>query len=69
LKLLRDGELQDLAIEPSGELFELRTQCEHFAAVCAGDDEPLITPDEAALAVAICWAAERSIQSGVPEKI
>jgi myo-inositol 2-dehydrogenase / D-chiro-inositol 1-dehydrogenase len=67
---LWDGErLGGIPIEASGELFELETEIAHFAAVCRGEAEPSITPDEAARAVSICLAAERSIRSGEAERI
>lgn len=69
LKLVVNGRLEELRIEPSGEFFELRTQFAHFLAVCRGETRPVITPEEAALAVAVCWAAERSIQTGMPESL
>jgi len=69
LKLVREGRLEDIPIAPSGELFELRTQLRHFAAVIRGEAAPVITPEEGALAVALCEAAERSIQSGGVETL
>jgi myo-inositol 2-dehydrogenase/D-chiro-inositol 1-dehydrogenase len=69
LKLFRDGALRDLAIAPSGEFFELRSELAQFEACCRGQASPVITPDEAALAVKICWAAERSITSGSQEPL
>jgi myo-inositol 2-dehydrogenase/D-chiro-inositol 1-dehydrogenase len=69
LKLFRDGALRDLEIAPSGEFFELRAELAQFAACCGGQASPVITPEEAALAVKICWAAERSITSGAPEPL
>lgn len=66
LLLSREGRLEELAVEPSGELHELRVQMAHFAAYCAGQVKPAITVGEAALAVAVCWAAERSIETGLP---
>jgi myo-inositol 2-dehydrogenase/D-chiro-inositol 1-dehydrogenase len=67
---LWDGEsLGTIPIEASGELFELETELGHFAAVCRGETAPIITPDEAARAVSICMAAERSIRSGEAERI
>jgi myo-inositol 2-dehydrogenase/D-chiro-inositol 1-dehydrogenase len=66
---LFDGErLGEIPIESSGEFFELRAEMAHFAAVCAGQATPVMTPAEAARAVAICWAAERSIRSGEAER-
>ena len=65
LQLYRqDGALEDLPIAASGEFFELRAEMAHFLAVCQGREPLVITAGEAALAVAVCWAAERSIQSG-----
>ncbi|MGH9660332.1 MAG: Gfo/Idh/MocA family protein, partial [Bryobacteraceae bacterium] len=69
LKMARDGAVRELPVEPSGELHELRAQIAHFAAVCRGEAAPLITPEEAMLAVAVCEAAERSIRSGLPERV
>jgi myo-inositol 2-dehydrogenase / D-chiro-inositol 1-dehydrogenase len=69
LKVVHEGRLQDIPIAPSGELFELRTQLGHFADVIRGDAQPAITPQEAALAVTLCEAAERSIQTGRPETL
>ena len=69
LKLFRGGALQDLEIAPSGESFELRAELARFAACCRGEASPVITPEEAALAVKVCWAAERSITSGLPEPL
>jgi myo-inositol 2-dehydrogenase/D-chiro-inositol 1-dehydrogenase len=69
LKLFREGRLEDLRIAPSGEFYELRTEMAQFAACCRGAATPVITPEEAALAVAICYAAERSIASGVPQPL
>jgi len=69
LKLFDGERLGEIAIESSGELFELETELAHFAAVCRGEAQPAITPDEAARAVAICIAAERSIRSGEAERI
>src|SRR5260370_4392803 len=63
LGVAREGVLRDIPIEASGELFELRWQWRHFAAVIRGEIAPAIAPDEAALAVAVCEAAERSIAS------
>lgn len=61
LKLFRGGKLEDLPIAPSGESFELRAELARFVAACEGRQELPITPREAALAVEICWAAEKSI--------
>src|SRR5882724_7636066 len=69
LKLVREGRLEDIPIATSGELFELRAELRHFAAVIRGEAAPAITPEDGALAVAVCEAAERSIQSGGEEKI
>ena len=69
LKLARNGRVEEIPIAPSGELFELRAQLAHFAAAIRGETHPAITAEEAALAVAVCEAAERSIQSGGPEAI
>jgi predicted dehydrogenase len=69
LKLVRDGRLEDIPIAASGELFELRAELRHFAAVIRGETAPAITPEEAALAVAVCEAAEHSIESGRVETI
>jgi predicted dehydrogenase len=69
LKLVREGSLRNVPIAASGELFELRAQIRHFAAVIRGEVAPMITPEEAALAVILCEAAERSIQSGCLETI
>jgi myo-inositol 2-dehydrogenase/D-chiro-inositol 1-dehydrogenase len=69
LRLFRDGRLEELAIAASGEFYELRTEMRQFADACRGAASPVITPEEAARAVAICWAAERSIVSGVAETI
>ena len=69
LKLVREGRLEDMPIAASGELFELRAELRHFAAVIRGETAPTITTEEAALAVALCEAAERSIQSGAVETI
>jgi myo-inositol 2-dehydrogenase/D-chiro-inositol 1-dehydrogenase len=69
LKLARDGRVAEIPIASSGELFELRAQLAHFARVIRGETQPAITAEEAALAVAVCEAAERSIQSGRPEAI
>jgi predicted dehydrogenase len=69
LKLVRDGRIEEIPIAPSGELFELRTEIRHFAAVIRGETAPAITPEEASLAVALCEAAERSIQSGTVEAL
>jgi myo-inositol 2-dehydrogenase / D-chiro-inositol 1-dehydrogenase len=67
---LYDGErIGEIEIEASGEFFELRTELAHFAALCKGETDPIITPAEAARAVAICWAAERSIRSGEAERL
>jgi len=69
LKVVREGRLEDIAIAASGELFELRAELRHFAAVIRGETAPAIAPEEAALAVAVCEAAERSIESGRVETI
>ncbi|MGH9720450.1 MAG: Gfo/Idh/MocA family protein [Bryobacteraceae bacterium] len=69
LKLARDGRLEDIPIDPTGEYHELRAQMAHLAAVARGECKPIITPEEAALAVSVCWAAERSARSGLPENI
>jgi predicted dehydrogenase len=69
LKVSRDGALRDVPIAASGELFELRAQWKHFAAVLRGDAAPAITAGEGALAVALCEAAERSIRSGRIEDV
>jgi myo-inositol 2-dehydrogenase/D-chiro-inositol 1-dehydrogenase len=69
LKLFRGERFEDVSIAASGEFFELRAEMAHFAAVCRGEAQPAIAPEEAALAVSICWAAERSIQSGQPEAL
>jgi myo-inositol 2-dehydrogenase/D-chiro-inositol 1-dehydrogenase len=69
LKLVREGRLQEIPIANSGELFELRTQLRHFAAVIRGEAAPAIASEEAAAAVAVCEAAERSIQSGRVETL
>src|SRR5260370_27337681 len=45
LKLASEGVLQDIPIEASGELFELRAQCRHFAAVIRGATAPAITAE------------------------
>jgi myo-inositol 2-dehydrogenase / D-chiro-inositol 1-dehydrogenase len=67
---LFDGErMGEIAIEASGEFFELRSELAHFLAVCRGEAEPVISPAEAARAVAVCWAAERSIRSGEAERL
>jgi myo-inositol 2-dehydrogenase/D-chiro-inositol 1-dehydrogenase len=67
---LWDGErLGEIEIEASGELFELDSEIAHFVEVCAGRRDPIITPDEAARAVALCLAAERSIRSGEAERV
>ena len=68
LKLFDGERLGEIAIEASGEWFELRAEIAHFAQVCAGEAEPVISPAEAARAVAICEAAERSIRSGEAER-
>jgi myo-inositol 2-dehydrogenase / D-chiro-inositol 1-dehydrogenase len=69
LKLIREGHLEHIPIAPSGELFELRAELRHFAAVIRGETAPAITPEEGALAVAVCEAAERSIQTGRVETL
>lgn len=69
LKLFDGKSLSEVAIEASGEFFELRSEMRHFVALCRGETTPIITPDEAARAVAICWAAERSVHSGQAERI
>jgi myo-inositol 2-dehydrogenase/D-chiro-inositol 1-dehydrogenase len=69
LKRVRDARLEDIPIAPSGELFELRAEMRHFAAVIRGEIAPRITPEEGALAVTLCEAAERSIESGGIEKL
>lgn len=69
LKLFRDGALEDLPIAASGEFFELRAELAQFRDCCAGTASPVIHPHEAARAVHICWAAERSIASGAPEPL
>ena len=69
LKLFDGERIGEIAIEASGEWFELRAEVAHFAAVCRGDEDPIITPTEAARAVSICEAAERSIRSGEAERI
>jgi predicted dehydrogenase len=69
LKLFDGERLGEIEIARSGELFELRTEIAHFLQVCRGEAEPMITPGEAARAVAICEAAERSIRSGEAERI
>jgi myo-inositol 2-dehydrogenase/D-chiro-inositol 1-dehydrogenase len=62
-----DGErLREVPIALSGEFFELRAQMARFAAVCRGEAELPITPEEAALAVRICYAAEESIRRQAP---
>jgi myo-inositol 2-dehydrogenase/D-chiro-inositol 1-dehydrogenase len=64
---LFDGErLRQIPIAASGEFFELRAQMACFAAVCQGQAALPITPEEAAMAVKICYAAEASIASGLP---
>jgi myo-inositol 2-dehydrogenase / D-chiro-inositol 1-dehydrogenase len=65
LKLARGGQLEELPIALCGEFFELRSELAHFAAVCRGEARPIITPQEAALSVSLCWAAEQSIRTGV----
>jgi myo-inositol 2-dehydrogenase/D-chiro-inositol 1-dehydrogenase len=69
LRLFHDGKLEELPIAPSGEFYELRTELAQFADSCAGAAAPIISPEEAAMAVEICWAAEQSIVSAAPEKI
>lgn len=69
LKLFQSGKLEELPISLSGEFFELRAQMAHFLAVCRDGAAPVITLEEAALAVSICWAAERSIQTGRAEPV
>ena len=69
LKLFRNGTLEELPIAASGESFELRTELSRFAAACRGGAGPPITPEEAALGVRICHAAEASIASGQAEAI
>jgi myo-inositol 2-dehydrogenase/D-chiro-inositol 1-dehydrogenase len=61
VKLFRGQALEEIPIAPSGESFELRAELARFAAACDGREALPITPREAALAVAICWAAEKSI--------
>lgn len=61
LQLFRGAGLEDIPIAASGEFFELRAEIARFAAACRGEQAPPITPAEAALSVAICWAAEKSI--------
>jgi predicted dehydrogenase len=69
LKLFDGERMGEIAIEASGEWFELRAEIGHFAALCRGEEQPVITPAEAARAVAICEAAERSIRSGEAERV
>ncbi len=69
LQLCRDRQLRSVPIEASGEFFELRAELAHFLAVCRNEAAPVISPEEAALAVEISWAAERSIRSCQPERI
>jgi myo-inositol 2-dehydrogenase/D-chiro-inositol 1-dehydrogenase len=69
LKLFRRGTLEEIAIAPSGEFFELRAEMAQFAGCCATGAPAAISPEEAAQAVEICQAAERSIASGAAEPI
>jgi myo-inositol 2-dehydrogenase/D-chiro-inositol 1-dehydrogenase len=64
LKLFRGAGLEEVPIAASGEFFELRAEMARFAASCRGEAPPAISPQEAALAVSICWAAEESIRTG-----
>ena len=66
VKLFRGQALEEIPIAPSGESFELRAELARFAAACDGREALPITPREAALAVAICWAAEKSIELCTP---
>lgn len=69
LKLFRGGRLEEIPIAASGEFFELRAELAHFREVCAGRAALVITPEEAAFNIAMCWAAERSIASGKAESV
>jgi hypothetical protein len=69
LKLFDGERLGEIAIASSGELFELKAEVAHFLSVCRGEAPAVITPTEAARAVVICEAAERSIRSGEAERI
>ena len=40
------------------------TQMKHFSAVLAGNDDPIVSPGDAAAAVGICEAIEASIRTG-----
>jgi myo-inositol 2-dehydrogenase/D-chiro-inositol 1-dehydrogenase len=69
LKLFDGEALSEIAIEADGVEEQLRAEFAHFAAVCAGTAEPAITSGDAARAVAMCEAAERSIRSGEAERV
>jgi myo-inositol 2-dehydrogenase/D-chiro-inositol 1-dehydrogenase len=66
LKLSDGQHLRDIPITLSGEFFELRAQMARFDEVCRGKATLPIAPEEAALAVRICYAAEQSIAAGSP---
>jgi myo-inositol 2-dehydrogenase / D-chiro-inositol 1-dehydrogenase len=67
---LWDGErLGEIPIEASGPLSELRAELAYFVQACRSMIVPVITAAEAARAVALCHAAERSIRSGEAERV
>jgi hypothetical protein len=68
LELFDGNRLSEVPMEAFGEFFELRSEMRHFVDVCRGEATQIITPDEAARAVAICWAAECSVRSGKAER-
>jgi myo-inositol 2-dehydrogenase/D-chiro-inositol 1-dehydrogenase len=69
LKLFDGDAMSEISIEQDGVEEQLRAEFAHFAEVCVGRAEPVITPAEAARAVAMCEAAERSIRSGEAERV
>jgi myo-inositol 2-dehydrogenase / D-chiro-inositol 1-dehydrogenase len=69
LQLFDGREMKHLPIESSGEFFELRSELAHIVDVCRKQAKPVISAEEAALAVKVSWAAEHSIRSGQPEHI
>jgi myo-inositol 2-dehydrogenase/D-chiro-inositol 1-dehydrogenase len=59
----RGGEVETVALAPSGELFELETQLAQAVAAFR-ERRPLVSGEEARKRVIVCVEAERSLREG-----